>query len=57
MCNVIDCENNNSYINSQVEEDEHGSYMVYYSQCLDCDKYEVIDIVDLKEDMETQDEI
>ena len=46
-----------SYVNSQVEEDEYGSYMVYYVQCLSCGECEVVDTVDLEEDMEIQDGI
>jgi len=61
MCKAEGCDkclhDLNSYINSQVEEDEYGSYMVYYIQCLNCGKCEVIDTIDLEEDMEIQDGI
>ena len=62
MCSIEGCDKGlndfNSYITSSIlEEDEYGSYMVYYVQCLSCGKCEVIDTVDLEEDMEIQDGI
>jgi ferredoxin len=57
MHGAEDCSCSDSYINSQVEEDEYGKYMVYYSLCTNCGKCEVVDTVDLEEDMETQDDV